>query len=341
MPHFWPIRTLFAGLLWTTISPLATAQIPTTGPEQVNGAWDLHDGALALTTLLNELRISADTEKAMRAALPDVNVLITKTGADGVLLEARYVRDKTAERYSDLAPVNLTQKLIGDRVNVIGAGQDPKSVMVMSMSSKELSNGSPGRDGEPVKSSERDFWVTRGGDRKPHIAEINHKDLVVSARAVFLDKARFEQFRLSAYRNALSGTLKAVEYDGSGKELREEATALLVKRNEALRRLDEIDKALGDKLDAAKRANRAADSFAIAQTLLGGGSAILSGYEKSADAKGTQEQLTTPKPSETVMTLIRERIKIEGDVTQSDISVMQFSQRNGRSPTVQPVQPKD
>jgi hypothetical protein len=154
---------------------------------------------------------------------------------------------------------------------------------------------------------------------------------------IFLNQAYFALTRMSAYRLALSDTLRAAESERNAKPMRDAAAKLLLEREEALKKLEEIDRTLGEELNAAKRANRDADTFAITQTLLGAGGTLVQSYDKPADSKGqavpaAQAQL----PSTTVMQLMRQRIEYEGAVQKSDTAVLTFTQKNGRSLSVPP-----
>jgi hypothetical protein len=139
-------------------------------------ALDLRDAALLATTAMNTLRINMQTKHALTAILPSVVDQLKSTGAPGVLLEARYLREKTAELYSDVAPINLTQKLVGNSVTNIGSGHNPKEVLAISYAEPQLTNGSPSRSEEVVPTATRNFWVTQDIKGNLQIAELDHRD---------------------------------------------------------------------------------------------------------------------------------------------------------------------
>lgn len=298
-----------------------------------NDALDLHAGTLVATHALNRWRLDIDTKRALKAVVPKVEARMLRSGSPGALLSARYARDKNAELLADHGPANVSQRLLGDTVAVIGEGQDPVSVMSASFED-QLTPGSPGRGEDVVYADERNFWVSRDANGKFQIVELKAGDLRRQARAIFLDSARFAQVQHDSYRKALTNVLEAAAADNSSKALRIAAAKLLAERKEGLRRLAEIDAELNHELEKAKKANRASDMFAITQAMAGAGAAIAQNIPSTSDAP--KDAKPDGKSSQTADTstrsniLINERITTLEILTSNDAKTLDFSKQNDR-----------
>jgi hypothetical protein len=104
----------------TNLTPTASA---------VNWA---NKGLAKIIYKINEHRLDRDTDNALRAALPDAGKMLEETGARGVLLEARYVRDKDPAA-PESGPSNLTQTLGGGKLHLLGAGGGPVAVLAVAL----------------------------------------------------------------------------------------------------------------------------------------------------------------------------------------------------------------
>jgi hypothetical protein len=250
------------------------------------------------------------------------------------------VRDKNVDLYSDLAPTNLSERLQDNQINVVGLGHNPRDVLALSFSEKTLGAGTS-RAQEEVHADTRDFWVTKNSKGDLDITELEHSKLTREARVLFLRQASFAQTQQRAYTLALSDTLKAMSTSSEG-PLRDEAAKLLKARGAALEKLKGIDDQLSEALEKAAGANKAADVFAIMQTLAGAGSQVLSASSKQSDSKraveGTVHVQRMSTPSGDILEVIKLRVKAEGDVVESNVQTGKFMQQNNKTIYV-PVRP--
>lgn len=326
----------FIAIIITCSLPCLMLTTPTFAQRHIdarNDALDLHDGALAATHALNSWRLDIDTKRALKAVVPKVEARMLRSGAPGTLLSARYVRDKNAELQTEHGPPNISQRLLGDTVTIIGEGQDPVSVMSSSFEN-QLTPGSPGRDQDVVYADERNFWVSRDANGTFKIVKLKTDDLRRQARAIFLDSARFAQVQRDSYRKALTNVLEAAAADQSAKTLHSAAAKLLAERKEGLRRLAEIDAELNHELEKAKKANRTSEMFAITQAMAGAGAAIAqnipSTNDAPKDAKSDDKSPQTTDTSTRTNILINERITTLDNLKSNDAKTLDFSQKNDR-----------
>lgn len=298
-----------------------------------NDALDLHAGALVATHALNSWRLDIDTKRALKDVVPTVEARMLRSGAPGTLLSARYARDKNAELLSEQGPTNISQRLLGDTVAVIGEGQDPVSVMSASFED-QLKPGFPWRGEDVVYADERNFWVSRDAKGKFQIVELKTDDLRRKARAIFLDNARFAQVQRDSYRRALTNVLEAAAADKSAKTLHSAAAKLLAERKEGLRRLAEIDAELNHELEKAKKANRASDVLAITQAMAGAGAAIAQNIPNGSDApkmkKSDGGASQTSDTSTRTNILINEWISALENLKSNDAKTLDFSKQSDR-----------
>jgi hypothetical protein len=83
-----------------------------------------HSGALFLTEFANRYRLDRAAKAALQSQLPEITAALRTSGATGMLLEGRFAASTAALRCGDeCGPPNMTQRLLGDRLNVLGQGR--------------------------------------------------------------------------------------------------------------------------------------------------------------------------------------------------------------------------
>ncbi|NKQ88714.1 hypothetical protein [Rhizobium ruizarguesonis] len=305
--------------------------------EKLNSAMTLADaanlGASVITYLINNYRLDATTEQAIRAAGVDALKMLEDTGAEGILFEAEYVKDK----FQTDGPPNLTVRLLGERLLLIGAGQNPVDVLAISLKNTATSKSvkqAPSEKQEYVRGGQRNFWITKGSQGSVTIAEISNERLHRSARDIVLNEGLSMQVSAAAYRHSLSTMIEAAERTAATKEAKEAAARLRGDRVQALKKLEEIDSELRRELEKAKEANRDADVFAIGAGLAGAGSSILQASSSRTNSKqidgSTAELKLRQTPSGNVIQMLQHRVTVEGEVLKSDVQVGAFLQQNGK-----------
>jgi hypothetical protein len=291
-------------------------------------------GAAILSYTAVKYALGRNTERGLKDALPNAGNVLRETGANGVLLEARYVKDSGATN-PEAGPPNLTMELEENRLHFIGAGNVPRDVLAISLQQPSV-DFADRKGKELVTDATRDYWVTNGRDGKLSIAEVDHDTLYKSARDIVLNNGLFEQMKASAYRNALSDMIRAAERSATSREAQRAAAQLLAERNEQIGKLMKIDADLQKELDKAKKANNDADKFALAATLAGAGSSIVQASEppqksNSSDIKAETSTQQISTPSGVILQKIRQRIAIENQVILNDQQIGAFLQKDGKT----------
>lgn len=149
--------------------------------------------SLFLTDLINEYRLDKQTRAALREQMPEIADLLRRSGANGVLVEARFAADTNALRAGDaVGPKNMTQHLLGNRLAVVGQGSQPNEVATLALLDEKkngsLKPGAPGRDETVVTSATRTFWIPRTGK----VEDIDHHKLYSEAYLKANDQAYTE-----------------------------------------------------------------------------------------------------------------------------------------------------
>jgi hypothetical protein len=312
----------------TPLIPPASQTVPrsTGAPSmeaRISAALDLKAGALTVSSAISEYRIGQELKDALKDALVRADNVLDQTGAPGLLLRGVYERAKDAELYSDDMPVNTTQKLIGNQMEIVGVGSAPQEALALDYyrtAGKGAFRSGPAVGNVPINVT-KEYWVTRSGSGIVAV-EQDGNNLKSEARQLLSDKALFQVMHQNSYSKGLGDGIAALERSGQTEELRKQAAALRANRDITSKKLQEIDATLKEELDRARKANRDAEVFAITQALLGAGSSVAASQHSSVPEKAK--------------ILVKERVEIHNQLIINDSNAKQLLDQNGRGAYLPP-----
>lgn len=318
-------------------SPLSKIT-PREGGPDIGGisrdAQDLKDVLLVLSALVTEFRISSQAKLALRDALVRSKDILTETGATGVLVQGVYERSTDAERYSEDMPVKTTERLIGDRFEVIGAGASPKEVMALHFKKGAVLSNGPS-DGKKVTDAPLDYWVSKDGKGQLAASKVDDAAVRDQARQLILDDAMSGVLERQAYVRALSDAIDAAERSRDRGALLEEAAKLREERDTALRQRRELQAALNERLATARKANHDAESLEIVQALSNTAAMAAASWSQSQRAsEGSQARSNSgaisSSASEPTSVLIRKWESVNGQLNGLETKARDFLRVNHR-----------